>query len=384
MSKATPQSILLVELVDIGDMALASFMWREIRGRFPNARITLVVQSSVLNLVELCPYVDRVLTFDYRDYPRWKRTRTAPLRWWLKALRFSVKELWPLQIDLAITPRWNIDGLQALGGIISYVSGAQDRVGFRPRPDELEKSRAVRANAALFTAGPEWPQLKHEVELRTDLLHAIGIEDADTTLEVWVSPADRAVAAALGAGKGSPIIALAPGAAWAFRRWPAAQFAALGRWLQEDIGATILLLASPAEEELCAAITAEMNPSRTINTAGKITLRQMAALLQDHCELFIGNDSGPLHVAGAASVPVVGLYGPGIYQRFGPWGEGSELIRLGLPCSPCPESCIFDRPLCMEGISLGLVQSSVRRILLSQPTSGASNTRDNHRTTQSK
>jgi heptosyltransferase-2 len=358
----SPKSILLVELADIGDMALASALWREIRRLYPDARITLVVQSSVLNLVECCPYVDEVLTFNYRDYPGWKMTRVAPLRWWIRSVRFAAAELWRLNIDHAIAPRWDADGLQALGGILGYVAGARSRVGFIPSPADRARSKVTRGNARLFTAGPERPPVKHEMEFRMDILTSLGAPEGDATLEVWVSPADDAVAGALIGDRGEMLVALAPGAAWDFRRWPAQHFAELGRWLQADCGANVLLLGSPADTALCNSIERELDPHRVVNTAGKITLRQMAALLQ-RCIAFVGNDSGPLHVATAAQVPAIGLYGPGVYKRFRPWGEKHEMIRLGLPCSPCPESCIFERPYCMEGITVEMAKASVRRLL---------------------
>lgn len=358
----TPRSILLVELADIGDMALASATWRQVRCLFPNAHITLVVQPSVLNLVECCPYIDETLTFHYRDYREWKMTRVALVRWWIKGLRFAVAKLWPLELDLAITPRWDADGLQALGALIGFVGGARRIIGFRPDASDLATSKVARANRRLYTEGPVRPPVKHELELRAEILKALGADEPDTTLELWPTRDDAAAADEIIGQKGDTLVALAPGAAWDFRRWPSAYFTQLGRWLQNDYGANILLLGSPADEPLCASIADGLHEDKVVNAAGRITLRHMAALLQ-RCVLFVGNDSGPLHVATAAQIPVVGLYGPGVYQRFRPWGAMHEMIRLGLPCSPCPESCLFDRPHCMEGITVGMAQASVRRIL---------------------
>ena len=99
-----------------------------------------------------------------------------------------------------------------------------------------------------------------------------------------------------------------------------------------------------------------LKDGKTVNLAGKTTLREMAAFLK-RCILFIGNDSGPLHVATAAGIPVIGFYGPGEYHRFKPWGMNHEAFRLGLSCSPCSQNCLFREPRCIEGITLHRVKN---------------------------
>ena len=89
---------------------------------------------------------------------------------------------------------------------------------------------------------------------------------------------------------------------------------------------------------------------------------QMAAVLR-RCRLFIGNDSGPVHLAAGVGVPVVGFYGPGEYERFRPWGARHEAIRVGLPCSPCSQDCAFNDPRCIRGISLDRAKEVIAKKL---------------------
>jgi ADP-heptose:LPS heptosyltransferase len=158
------------------------------------------------------------------------------------------------------------------------------------------------------------------------------------------------------------LIAFAPGAAWSYRRWPAERFIALGHWLQETYGAHIVIFAARGEMELAGRIERGLEKARTLNLAAQTTIRQMAAVLR-HCRLFIGNDSGPIHLAAGAGVPVVGFYGPGEFERFRPWGQDHEAIRLGLPCSPCSQNCVFADPRCIRGISLDQAQEIIGKKL---------------------
>jgi heptosyltransferase-2 len=301
-----PRSILLIELTDIGDMALASAFWRELRARFPDAEITLLVQPSVLNLVENCPYVNDTLTFHYRTLPRWKTARAGSLRWWLMALQLAARELWPRNIDLAVSPRWDSDGVFAVSGILAFVSGAQRRVGFITSEVDQRTNRVSRAIGRLINEGAERPAVKHEVEFRFDVLRALGREPEETHLETWTDSADDVAAERLCGGSANGLlVAFAPGAAWDFRRWPAAKFAELGHWLQTERDARIVLIGGPPDRGLCGQIRDRLDSTRTIDGTGLLTLRETAAVLK-RCGLFVGNDSGPLHIASAAGIPLSG------------------------------------------------------------------------------
>ncbi|MEW5901896.1 MAG: glycosyltransferase family 9 protein, partial [Acidobacteriota bacterium] len=158
------------------------------------------------------------------------------------------------------------------------------------------------------------------------------------------------------------IVAFAPGAAWSYRRWPADRFIALGRWLQETSQAAVLVFAAKNERELADQVARGLIAERTVNLAGQTTIRQMAAILR-RCRLFVGNDSGPMHVAAASGVPVVGLFGAGEFERFRPWGFEHAPVRAGLPCSPCSQDCAFSDPRCIRGISLEQAKKAVARLL---------------------
>jgi ADP-heptose:LPS heptosyltransferase len=220
----------------------------------------------------------------------------------------------------------------------------------------------------LITHGPARGSPKHEVEHQLDILRFLGANPENTRLEVWTSKEDDLFAQDILNKNDIPhtevLIAFAPGAAWSYRRWPSSRFIELGNWLQETYKAYILILAAKGEHDLALQIEGGLRKEQTLNLAGKTTLREMASILK-HCKLFIGNDSGPLHVATAAGIPVVGFYGPGEYQRFKPWGRNHDVLRLGLSCSPCSQNCIFSEPRCIKGISVSQAKKLLARKLTS-------------------
>ncbi len=249
-----------------------------------------------------------------------------------------------------------------------YASGAPRRIAYINGPDDFVFHRLGDVNR-LTTEGPVRGALKHEVERQLDILHFLGAQPEDTHLEVWTSRDNERFAQDLlsqyGIAPTDFLIALAPGAAWAYRRWPADRFVELGRWLQDNYGATILIFAAKGEQDIAGQIERELQGRLTINLAGKTSLLEMAAILK-HCKLFIGNDSGPMHIAAASGVPSVGLFGPGEYERFRPWGKDHETVRLGLTCNPCSENCRFDQARCIQGIAVSQVQSVLAKKLLSR------------------
>ena len=358
-----PKRILVLQLADLGDVLLSSPFLRELRRNRPDAWIGLVVQPSMSSVVARCPYIDEVIPFRWRSFKDWGTAFSGHPLWWLQAAWLSGRRLWKHRVDMAISLRWNNDAPQAAALTLMYASGAGERVGYRENPHDRIPCRVTDINR-LTTRGPVRGYLRHEVELQMEILSSLGAAPSDPQVEIWTGREDedfaRDVLGRAGLSEGSPLIAMAPGAAWSFRRWPEDRFIALGRWLQEEFGARIIILAARNELALTRRIERGLVESQTVNLAGQTTIIQMAAVLR-RCRLFIGNDSGPVHLAAGVGVPVVGFFGPGEYERFRPWGAQHEAIRVGLPCSPCSQDCAFNDPRCIRGISLARAKEVISR-----------------------
>lgn len=365
--KSETQKILVMQLADIGDLILTSPFLRELRRSYPKAWIGLAVQPRMLELAEKCPYVDEVIVFDWRAVKNVDSFLRGSPRWWVLSSRLAKKHIWKHHLDMAISNRWNEDPCQAASMILMYTSGAAQLIAYRGSLADTIRLGWKDLNR-LITRGPAREFAKHEVEHQLDVLNYLGISPEKTQLEVWTSREDDLFAQTLlndrGITAADRLIAFAPGAAWPFRRWPSERFIELGRWLQETYQAHVLILAAKNEQDLAHQIEQGLHGNKTINLAGKTSLREMASVLK-RCTLFIGNDSGPLHIAAAAGIPVVGFYGPGEYQRFKPWGVEHDVLRLGLFCSPCSQHCIFDEPRCIKGLDLKQAKNILARRLAS-------------------
>ena len=156
-----------------------------------------------------------------------------------------------------------------------------------------------------------------------------------------------------------PYIVLHPGARWATKLWPAASWARLAHWLSH-MGLTVVLTGSPGDQDLAAVIVAE-SQAPIINLTGRTTLGELAAVLKG-AAFAVTTDTGPMHLAAALGTPVAALFGPTAPWRTGPFGEGHEILRLELNCSPCfRREC--PEPRCLLELAPEAVQAACNKIL---------------------
>lgn len=173
------------------------------------------------------------------------------------------------------------------------------------------------------------------------------------------TPEDEAVAAALAT---PPFVALAPGSIWGSKRWP--YFAELAERLAERIAVVVVGGGDDAAvgEEITAAVG--RLGGRAVNTCGRLTLRQSAALI-GRAELLVTNDSAPLHLATAMGTPIVALFGPTVTEfGFGPLRAGDVALGIeGLLCRPCsphgPRRCPLGHHRCMRDLTVDTVTLAI-------------------------
>jgi len=179
----------------------------------------------------------------------------------------------------------------------------------------------------------------HEVESNIQLVQSLGIEVKDRSLFIQRSEEDKNFARNLFSQRGLEgklVIGIHPGSGVhqaGFKRWPKEQFCLLADQLIEDLEAAVILFGGADEVELADEIK-KMMRSKPIIMSGKTSLAQTAPLIEK-CQLFISNDSGLLHVAGAVNTPVIGIFGPTNTKRTGPYPDSSTVMKRELACSPC-------------------------------------------------
>ncbi len=359
--------VLVVRLDEVGDLIMTTPLLRELRRNIPRAWITLVVQSHTYNLVERCPYVNEVATYDKDpDVTGWLLRR----HW--RALVLASKHLWHRRFDLAIVPRWDADVSHA--SFLAYFSGAPWRLGYSEKIT-YRKSQENRGYDHLFTHVMKGNGPKHEVERNLHVIRRMGWTVHQKHLEIWLGPEDERFAEAVLSRNDvrpeDPLVAFGPGAGTPGRMWPVHNFAELGAWLRDEFDARILVVGGEGEEHLGRELERRLGDT-VIDVVGQTTLRQAAALLK-RCQLYCGNDSGPMHLAAAAGLAVVEVsrhpkYGDPSHdnspKRFGPWNVRSTVIRPERPTFPCTDHCSVDgQAHCILNIAVDRVKQSCLTLL---------------------
>ncbi|MCL6521499.1 MAG: glycosyltransferase family 9 protein [Firmicutes bacterium] len=292
-------------LCPLGDTLFATPALRALRRRFPRAEVTALAWASNAELLRGHPAVDRL----------WVAESPLDLAHWLVTCQEA-------RFDLAV-------GLSNAGSWLAAFSGARWRTGFGAQ------------SLGLFYNLPA-PDRRdvHAVDYALAVARATGAEpEEEATPDVHPSPADRRWARRFERRfrrPGRPLVALHPGGRFfPQKRWPAASFARLARELEERRGARLVVVGgaddAAAGEEIVAALARREDGC---NLAGRLGLLRTAALLA-RVDLFVGNDSSPLHLAAAVGTPTLALFGPTDPRNFAPRGERHRLLRAGLECSPC-------------------------------------------------
>lgn len=356
--------VLVVRLDEIGDVVMTTPFLRELRHNLPEASVTLVVKPSTRNLVELCPYVNEVLTYDWGVSRHWGLLQ-GPWR----ALRVAYQHLWARHFDLAVVPRWDVDLYDA--SLVAYLSGAPCRVGYSQNKSD-HRRRFSRKLDSLFTHVLNDNTLKHEVEKSLDIIRFLGGTARDDRLELWIGEEDESFAEdflkSRGIRLGDTLIALGPGAGAPKRMWPIVNFIGLGAWLRSSNHSRLVVLGGVGEEPLGEELQRQLG-DMVINAVGRATLRQTGALLK-RCRFYVGNDAGPMHLAAAAGIPVIEIschprdgspVHPNSPGRFGPWRVPHVVLRPETARDACSEACISHEAHCILEITLEQVKEAVAK-----------------------
>lgn len=358
--------VLLVRLDEIGDVVMTSSFLRELRRNLPNVWITLVVKPAVHNLVELCPYVNEVLAYEWRTSGRFAEQRRHG-----RALRLSLRYLWRNRFDLAILPRWDADYYH--GTFLTYFSGAPRRVGYSANVSK-SKQRLYSGLDCLLSHKLEDSDPKHEIEHNLDVIRFLGGKVQEDQLELWLGEDDETFAEKVLSSNGvhpkDLLLAFGLGAGSKRRMWPIDNFVKIGRWLREEYNTRIVAAGGKGEESLGQEIHHQLGEA-VINTTGRTTLRQTAALLK-RCHLYVGNDAGPMHLAAAARIPVIEIschpvQGSVVHvnspRRFGPWGVPHLVLQPQKPLAPCSDGCSATEAHCILNVGVAQVKEAVEKIM---------------------
>ena len=305
--------ILLVRLRLVGDVVFTTPVIRAVRRRYPDAELTYVVEPSAAAVVRANPHLDEVIVVP--TVKGLARLRSdAALAWRLR------RRAYDLAIDMHGGPR---------AAWLTWASGAPSRIGYRIKGRSWMYTTVVDRSPDLAP--------RHSVVNQWDLLRTLGVGECDPgrdAVEMAEEPRaaaaveDRLAGAAIDATH--PLVLIHVSAGNLFRRWPAEAF--------EDL-----------------------------------SLQGLRALTE-RAALFIGGDSGPMHIAATTTVPIVALYGPTLPARSEPWRPGPDRTVAmeihGLPCRPCDQRvCAPGDYRCLGQISpAAVIEAAARLMATTTPT----------------
>ena len=335
---------------------------RAIRRHFPDARIAYIVEEQAAPVVRDNPHLDEVIVVCNPHAP-------GRLRADLALIRRLRGERYDLAIDFHGGPR---------SSLLTWLSGARTRIGYE-----------VAGRSWMYTtrvARPRALRPRHSVVSQWDVLLPLGIAPPDPEVDATEMPlgADAASTvacrlAAAGIGAGNRIVVLHVSAGNPFRRWPRDSFVELVcRLASADPARRIILTSGPSDAAAASAIARDArqrlaaNERPAVVECGEFDLMQLRALM-GRASLYIGGDSGPLHIAGTTGVPVVGLYGPTLPVRSEPYRSARFISAAaevpGLPCRPCNQRrCEPGDFRCLTRISAESVAALAERALTGDKT----------------
>lgn len=293
--------ILFITPSRIGDAVISCGILEGLRQSYPQARFTIACGPLTADLFSRFPALERLIIFEKQSYDRH----------WLGLWRKLLPHIWHLAVDVR-------------GSAVTLALPARKR-------------RILRGGRR---PGRRYAQLGLAMDFNPPPLPV-----------VWTTPDDDQKAAAL-LGQG-PFIALAPTANWEGKVWPASRFVALFQALSIRIpGAQAVILGGPGEKEAAMAAPVLQALPEATNLVGRLSLPEVAACLR-RVTIFIGNDSGLMHLAAAAGAPTLGLFGRSRASEYAPAGLDAAFIA-----APGPEG---EAP--MEGLSVEAVAASAFRLL---------------------
>ncbi|MEK6646471.1 MAG: glycosyltransferase family 9 protein [Candidatus Firestonebacteria bacterium] len=283
------KKVLIIRFHRVGDVVLTLPAVRSLKKTYRNLSITMLVDSRTFNLIEKDDTFDEIIVWDkkrWRNLPKLKAIREI-----FKALLYLRKKKFDIVLDFQ-------DFLET--AVLSFLTGAKNRIGYS---DGL-KSMFYNIKVAPIKG------VRHDVERYFTLLRAIDVKCETDDLKIKFTNEDKKYADEFlknaGINENDILIGVNPGASASYKMWGVDNFSKLAdAILQKDNNPKILVFWGPGEEEIANNLISKL--SHKLILAPSTSLRQFAALVE-RCNVFITNDTGPMHIAAGMSVFVLAIF----------------------------------------------------------------------------
>lgn len=304
--------ILIIRTDGIGDLLNSTPAVALLRQNYPSAEITVLARPLNAPVLVGNPDVNKVLVFDRHGEHR----KLSDQIHFMNGIRKDKFDL-VVAMQTATFPHF-----------IAFLSGANYRLG---RYQKRFKSTLTHAWRGRYRKGET-----HEVDRNLDLVRLICQGESERKLVFNLLPDEIKSAEthleSLGIHNRTFLIGIHPGGSSFDKRWPEKQYAELADRLVHHYNATILLLHGPSEMELTHNIQQGMQSDAFVYAPE--TIRELGAML-NRCDLFVCNDSGPMHLAAALNIPTTAIFGPTDHVAWHPMSENATVVRRDMPCWPC-------------------------------------------------
>lgn len=348
------KNILLIRLSCTGDVVHALPVARAVRESYPGARISWLAERPAAELAAANPYIDRVIVLPKKE---WNRGFVNNKIGTLREIRRFYRKLGEYDFDIALDMQGRFKS-----GLSAYLSGARTRAG----PSWAGEGSAVFYNKKITSPhAPDrrkdvfWKSLDmHVVERNLYMAGWIGARGSRVSFDIVPPPPVKARAREIikNLPPSRKVIALHPFTTWKSKDWPPGRYAKLADAMIREFDCAVLYTGSSEDREGISRII-EMMERPAENTAGELGLLELAGLYRV-CDLFIGGDTGPMHLAVAVGTGVLAIMGPTTARTHGPFGEKHKVIQKA-SCRDCwMKICPKKTYGCMREISVREVLSA--------------------------
>jgi heptosyltransferase-3 len=343
--------LLVIRLRSIGDIILLTPTLRLLKEWRPDLRTSVLVESRFRELLVGNRAVEEILTPG--EGAGWHKLASRP-----EAIRRLRKRAFSVCINLHGGPT---------SGLLTRWSGARWRVGFghfrgwRLYHISIPNARTILDQPSLHTA-----------EHQAAVFFYLGLPRQEIPRAELFSGPEQAAwwdaqRQSLGIAAGKPYAVVHPTALYKTKEWPPERYAQIGQYLETQVGLTPVYSCGPGESPVLDAV--EKASGTAIRRLEGASLGQFAAALAC-ARLFVGNDSGPAHMATALARPVVVIFGSSSSSIWGPWprqspGPSARVVQNPFDCNPCPgDRCYrFEKPECILSVTFDQVKDAVEAVL---------------------
>lgn len=339
------EKILVVQTSFLGDVVLTTPLLSALKRRFPSAQLSVLCSPQAKAVLEGNPDIHEILTDD----------KKGGERGWLGIWR-KAKELRQKGFAMALSPHKSFRS-----GLLLFLARIPRRVGFRKSAGWFFYHHRVQRDPS-----------RHDAERMLSLLQPFVIDPGGDRGELQVfadggsEETVERLFRSLGISGNGMIFGIHPGSVWATKRWTVEGYAELMMRLKQRYRCEILLFGGPEDVDVVERIQ-RLSGQLGVSLVGKIDLRELVSAI-GRCDLFITNDSGPMHIAVARGIPVVAIFCATTRSLgFYPYSSRAVVVEKDLPCRPCSSHggrrCPLGTEDCMRLIRADDVLRAVERVM---------------------